>query len=206
MKTNLSKAAKLLIPTISLLCMAFFPASAQTQTRVIEWQPHPFGLITRVGEGMKLSSVIEALEITGFNVEGKGVTLGEPFLAGDEWLKTLKVGVRNISGQTLSWSQMNLYLPGSQENGRGGIMVRLQYGSVPSENPKPIEPGEEYELSMREWEFEKVSAKVKESQNPSILNRLYITVVSAHFADGTSWASGCIKATDRRNSCPLSAT
>src|SRR3954451_6076033 len=87
MRTNLFKASMPLLSAMLLLCAAGFSVSPQTQTRIIEWQPHPFGLITRVGEGMKLSSVTEALEITGFSVEDKEVVLGEPFPASDDWLK-----------------------------------------------------------------------------------------------------------------------
>lgn len=99
---------------------------------------------------MKLSSVVEAAEIVSFSVEGKVIILGEPFLAGNDWLRTLKVRMRNVSGRTITLSQMDFYLPESRKEGKGAISFRLVYGSVPSENPKLIEPGQDFELSMTE--------------------------------------------------------
>jgi hypothetical protein len=206
MRVKLVSAAKSL-PQVGIFWMLLFAplAAGQTQKRIISWQPHTFGRITAVGEGVRLSSVAAALEIVDFTVEGESVSLGEPFAAGDEWLKSLRVRVRNISGQPITRAQMNFVLPESRADGGRLLGVILQYGSVPAERPKPIPPGEEFELSMREWTYSDLKQKLAERQDSKILNRLFITVTSAHFADGTSWASGCVGATKPKNACPAPA-
>lgn len=43
-------SSKRLFTLAGLLSLVVVTAVAQRQSRVVEWQPHPFGLITRVGE------------------------------------------------------------------------------------------------------------------------------------------------------------
>lgn len=180
-------------------------AAAQTQTRLISWQPHTYGRITKAGEGVRLSPVAEAIEIVGFAVGGSPVTLGEPFAAGDEWVKSLRVRVRNISGQTISSAQMTFVLPGSRTGGRAVIGLTLRYGGARANNLQPVQPGGEFELSLAEADYEKLREQIAERREPEIINRLFITVTSVGFADGTRWGSGCVRATNPKNSCPAPA-
>ena len=195
------------LPHVGVLIMLLVTplAMAQTQTRLISWQPHTYGRITKAGEGVRLSSVAEALEIVGFVVEGASVTLGEPFSAGDEWLKSLRVRVRNISGQTISSAQMTFVLPESRTGEGAMIGLTLRYGGTRSNNLQPIQSGEEFELSLAEADYERLRERIAERREPAIINRLFITVTSVRFADGTSWGSGCIRATNPKNSCTASA-
>ena len=207
MRVNLAAMAKHL-PLISVIfvLLGTLPANAQTQARLISWQPHTFGRITRAAEGVRLSPVAEALEIVGFTVEGEAITLGEPFAASNEWLKSLKVRVWNISGQTLSRAQMYFVLPESRTEEGRTISLILKYGSIAAETLRLIQPDEEFELSLMEEDYERLNERIAERRNPTIINRLFITLASVQFADGTSWASGCIRATNPKNSCPPSAT
>ncbi|HEV2707881.1 MAG TPA: hypothetical protein VGV59_18320 [Pyrinomonadaceae bacterium] len=181
-------------------------ATAQTRTRVISWQPHTYGLITKGSEGVRVSSVAEAVEIAGFKVDGSAVTLGEPFAAGDEWLKGLRVRLRNISGQTISGAQMTFVLPESKRGEEAMIGLTLRYGRAVSNHPQPIQPGEEFELSLSGEDYERLKARIDERKDAAIINRLFITITGVRFADGTHWGSGCIRATDPKNSCPALAS
>ena len=138
MRVNFAAMAKHL-PLISVIFMllGMSPATAQTQTRLISWQPHTFGRITRAADGARLSPVAEALEIVGFTVEGEAITLGEPFAAGNEWLKSLRVRVRNISGQTLNRAQMYFVLPESRTEEGRTISLTLKYGNIGAERLRP---------------------------------------------------------------------
>ena len=180
-------------------------ATAQTQTRVISWQPHTYGRITKAGEGVRLSPAAEAVEIAGFTVGGSPVTLGEPFAADDEWLKGLRVRLRNISGQAISAAQMTFVLPESRRGEEALIGFTLRHGAARPSSREPIRPGEEFELSLGGEDYERLRARVAERRDAAILNRLFITVTSVRFADGTNWGSGCVRATDPKNSCPVPA-
>lgn len=70
-----------LLPAIPLY--AFAPG--QSQERVLDWYQ---------GKPAPETKVLEIVEI---KVEGKPVSLGEPFRAGKDWFKTLIIRVRNIS-------------------------------------------------------------------------------------------------------------
>jgi hypothetical protein len=206
MRTKLVRVAKHITLVVVLMVLLVAPlAMAQTQTRLILWQPHTFGLIARAGDGVRLSQVTEALEIVGFVVDGSPITLGEPFTAGDEWLRSLRVRVRNISGQTISRTQMFFVLPESKR-GKGGMLgVSLRYGDALSNNLQPVQSGKEFELSLSETNYGNLKERITEKGDPTIMNRLYITVTSVQFADGTSWGSGCVRATNPKDSCPASA-
>ena len=180
-------------------------AAAQTPTRVMSWQPHTFGRLTKAGDGMTLSPVAEAVEIVGFKVGGSPVTLGEPFAAGDEWPKGLGVRLRNVSGQSISRAQMTFVLPESRRGEEALIGFTLRSGGAPSGNPKPIQPGEEFELSLAEGDYVNLRARIAERKDAAIINRVFITVTSVRFADGTIWGSGCLRATDPKNSCTAPA-
>lgn len=200
MRVELNLTAKRFTRFSILFVLLVTPlAMAQTQTRVISWQPHTYGRITKAREGVRLSPVTEAVEIAGFTVEGMPVTLGEPFAASDEWLKSLRVRLRNISGQTISMAQMTFVLPGSRRGEEAMLGFTLRY------RLEPIQPGEEFELTLSGEDYEKLRARIAERKEAAIINRLFITVTSVRFADGTSWGSGCIRAIDPKNSCPASA-
>lgn len=190
---------------VLFVLLATPPAAARTQTRVISWQPHTYGRITKADEGVRLSPVAEAVEIAGFTVGGSPVTLGEPFAAGDEWLKSLRVRLRNISGQTISRAQMTFVLPESRRGEEAVIGFTLRYSAARSNSLAPIQPGEEFELSLGGEDYEKLGARIAERKDAAIINRLFITVTSVRFADETVWGSGCIRAIDPKNSCPASA-
>jgi hypothetical protein len=198
MRANLALIVKRLSRIIPLLLLGMIPAAAQTQTRSIEWQPHPF--YSKDDAGRPISNVLEIVE---FKVEDKVITLGEPFAASDEWLKNLKVRVRNISGKTITRAQMNFVLPESKTETERMLPIWLAYGNIPSDNPKPIKPGEEFEFAINEWSYHDFAGRIAARKNPAIINKLWITVATTHFADGTIWGSGCIKATNPKDACPL---
>lgn len=179
-------------------------AAAQTRTRVITWQPHTFGRLTKAGDGLSLSPVAEAVEIVGFRVGVSPVTLGEPFEAGDDWLKGLRVRLRNVSGQTISGAQMTFVLPESRGGGEALIGFTLRYG-VPWHKLEPVGHGEEFELSLTGEDYEKLGARIAERKGAAVTGKVFITVISVRFADGTIWGSGCVRATEPKNSCPSPA-
>jgi hypothetical protein len=205
MRVKLALTAKRMTRFGVLVLLVASLAAAQTRTRVISWQPHTFGRLTKAGEGLSLSPVAEAVEIVGFAVGGSPVTLGEPFAAGDGWLEGLGVRLRNISGQTIGRVQMTFVLPESRRGEEAAIGFTLRYGGARSHIVKPIQPGEEFELSLAGEDYEKLQARIAERKEAAIINRVFITVTSVRFADGTTWGSGCIRATDPKNSCPASA-
>jgi hypothetical protein len=203
MRVKLGLMSKGLPRVGALLALLATPlATAQTPSRLISWQPHTYGRITKAGERVRLSPVDEALEIVGFAVGGSPVTLGEPFAAGDEWLKGLTVRVRNISGQTINRAQMTFVLPESRTGEGNTIGLTLKYGPAVSPKLPPVQPGEEFELSLPGADYAKLRERIDGRGEPAIINRLFITLTSVGFADGTSWGSGCVRATNPKNSCP----
>ena len=123
---------------------------------------------------------------------------------GDEnWLETLEVATKNISGRPLYCVQILLTFSGVVSTELDGVRRRLtlslEYGrldlirpgAVATLDDKPIEPGENYvfkisEVNRRALEERIASGKLQDSQ----LQKFAIRVESVSFGDGTGFRSG----------------
>lgn len=185
-----------------LLCVIVCASSfGQTQTKVIEWQEKPVGSNNeRWAEGTEAFRVMESVEIESFTV-GKAVTIGEAFTADEDWLQSLVIRVRNISGQRVAAIQVTLVLP---QLGPGSPDVVFCYGCAPDQKEKGIAAGESVDLKMiggGYYDFVKMRAAEKggiAQINKAQIREMYVTL-----PDKTRWVSGCIKTADTKNACPL---
>ena len=87
------------------------------------------------------------VEIEEIAVDGKSIIVGEPFAAADDWLKSLTVRVRNISGQRLVRVQITLVLP--EMNAQSPDIV-FCYGCAAAEKEKGLMPGSDAQ-QLREF-------------------------------------------------------
>ena len=133
-------------------------------------------------------------------VNGKSITLGEPFAAADDWLKTFTVRVRNISGERLVSAQVTLVLP---EMGLGSPDIVFCYGCAAAEKEKGFMPGEVVELKMLGGGFyDWVRSRIAEKGSVSRINKAEIQHMYVTPTNGPTWFSGCVKTTNPRNACP----
>ena len=100
----------MIILSCLMTCAATFSLS-QTQSKVIEWQLKPMGSNNeRRSDGAQLFRILGRVQIEDIAV-GNSITIGQPFSAGDDWLKDLVIRVQNVSGQPVESIQVTLVLP-----------------------------------------------------------------------------------------------
>lgn len=140
---------------------------------------------------------IDMVEITDVAAGGKSITLGQPFEADDEWLKTLSVRVKNVSQVSISRVQMNFFLPQLMP---GGPLVALCYGCGDVGRRDPIDPGEEVEMKLfyYSWLLDQINSKSSLSK----ITKAEVWHMSLTLLDGRQFTSGCIKTTDQKSACP----
>ncbi len=149
---------------------------------------------------LQLFRQIDAAEIEDIAVDGKSITVGQPFAAGDDWLKTFTVRVRDISGQRLVSAQVTLVLP---EMGVGSPDIVFCYGCAAVEKEKGFMPGEVVELKMPgggfyDWVRSRIAGKGSVSRiTKTEIHHMYVTPPT-----GPKWFSGCVKTTNPGNACP----
>ncbi|HKO41973.1 MAG TPA: hypothetical protein VJU84_01680 [Pyrinomonadaceae bacterium] len=188
------------ITVLASLVLTVTSASSQTSNKVIEWSKSPLG---RSEDGVKGNTrsfrQIEGVEIEDITVNGKTITVREPFTASDDWLRKITFRVRNISGQRFDSIQITVVLP---EMGNASPDVPFCYGCDAIERSNGIQAGEVVELKMLGGEFNDwLRTKIAESGISRIdnveIHHMYVNVTG-----GPMWFSSCVKTANPKNACP----
>src|SRR5258707_5104908 len=109
MRFTNQKFALAAVKLLALILFATYPASSQSQNKVIEWMKNPFDNDTEQTE--RQLEQIDIVEIEEISVDGKSITIGEPFTADFDWIKRIGFRVRNVSPQAVKSIQIHVYLP-----------------------------------------------------------------------------------------------
>lgn len=176
------------------------PFALQSENKVVEWSTSPIGSNNeRTGTNLQLFRQIGGVEIEDIAVDGKSIIVGEPFTAEEDWLKTLTIRVKNISGQRLVSVQVTVVLP---QMGVASPDVVFCYGCAESEREKGLMPGEVVELKMPGGGFyDWVRSRIGENGSVSRINKAEIHHMYVGVPGGPTWFSGCIKTANPRNAC-----
>ncbi len=114
----------------SLLCI---PVAAQS--KLIVWPKEPGRRIRPAGTpGGQPNALAQfnSFEIEDITVEGKSISIGEPFSASDDWLNAITVRIKNISQQKFQMIQITLSLPGI----KFGPIIAVCYGCALDERTR----------------------------------------------------------------------
>jgi hypothetical protein len=194
-----------LILAFAFIIVLVGTASAQPKDRIIEWPTYPQGRISSAAEEIKLSPVIEALEIVDITVVGRSITVGQPFAADDDWLRSLTFRMKNISGQPITGARIFFSLPETKPE-TNSLGFSLEYGKglstgIPSDEQRVIMPNEEFELKFNEAQYERHRKFVSEWSKLPSFSKVWIGVAGVKFKDGSSWGSGCLRSANPGNAC-----
>jgi hypothetical protein len=144
-------------------------------------------------DGKLIASDSKGLEIVEIRVEGKTVVPGQPFAAGNDWLGTLAVKVKNVSDKKISSIRLSFGLPEAKyRDGFNGFS--LEYGKELSTGidygvQGPIEPGQEVVLQRNERHYARDKEGIAKRSGISEFNLVRMGGGQVKFADGTSWFS-----------------
>jgi hypothetical protein len=132
----------------------------------------------------------DVIVITGIEVAGRQVTPGQPFAAGDDWLRGLTLRFKNISSKPITYVQLGLSFPEAHYH-NGGIGHSLRYGRNMAEgaphapDAKLLSPGEEAEVIFTDGEFHTFRTFAEKLNGSADFHRLRLGIASVKFADGT---------------------
>ena len=180
----------------AILMLSVF-AFTQEKQRVIEWtsvEGAPTGLESR-GTGIPYtSSDIKGLELIEIKVAGKPITIGESFVADDDWLKSLSVKVKNTSGKQISSIRISFSLPEAKYK-EGTLGFSFTYGHQLATNlgkdfsaeEKTIMPDETIELKQDEKSYNNLLNFMKKRSELTNFKAIKITNAQVVFVDGLNW-------------------
>ena len=169
---------------LALACSSFTPAGAQGERgRMIKRFALP-------------SDPVD--EITP-KVGGKEVKFNGVFKAGHDWLKGLKVKVRNRSGKNIVFAEALLNIP------KSGTMplpfgIVLRYGQPPALDAppvaSPVSHGKVFELSLSDNAYDTTMNYLAEHQVTDVagVEMSNLTIV---YDDDTAWEDGTLLRRDR---------
>ncbi len=190
--------SRLLIGLLGVGLLTVTSVFSQSKNRIVQWSDPPISdRNTRSSGDTQILAQIEALEINDITVGGKSITIGQFFAADDEWLKSLTVRVKNVSSQSISRAQLNLFLP---EIMPGGPLVTLCYGCGDVGKGQSIKPGDEVEMKLvfYSWLTDQINSKSR----LSMITTAEIHDIIVTLPDGRKWLSGCVRTAISKNACP----
>ncbi|HEX8069940.1 MAG TPA: hypothetical protein VF546_08315 [Pyrinomonadaceae bacterium] len=129
-------------------------------------------------------------------VGGQPVSLQESFAGDGDWLKTLTMKVKNVSGKPITSLEVDVQIP------RLGLMdyplvISLDYGwrpLLPGETlstppPKPLAPGHTVTIRVSDSTGDFLTNYLREKQVDEVDN-VELSIGLTHFEDGTAWLHG----------------
>jgi len=177
-----------------LLIIALFAATSFGQSRVVGW---PQGVSDQAfvhdGDGRVIPSSDRALEIVEFTVDGRKITPGQRFEAGEDWLKSLSVRVKNISAKKIVSIRLHFGLPETKGNSiQSGFS--LEYGQALSTrfkeiDQKAIEPGQEVVLFRDESHYARDRDGIAKRTGLTDFASAIISTTTVKFEDGKYWST-----------------
>ena len=200
---------KMLIAALTSILLVATVAFPQSKERTIMWPPHPLGLIKPAGDGIRSATVNEAVQIVDITVAGRSITPGQPFLADDDWLRTLTLRLKNVSGQPIVGAKIFFGLPETKIEERQ-VAFSLEYGKVgvmtaPDGQP-PVRTDEEFEMKFSAAQYQRYLDFFGKQAGTAIFTKVWIGLITVKFDDGGVWTNGCLKAINPNASCPRAAT
>lgn len=201
MKSNCLSLSAILTALLGFL-FAVTPVLSQNQNKVLEWAKRPVGSNNeRASADIQLSRQIDGIEIEDILVDGKSITIGEPFAADIDWIKDIRFRVKNISGQQLMAIQIGITLPEITKS----PYVVFACGCGHDKTQSCVMPGDEVELKIPSGRFYQwVKDSVAKEKDISMITKATIRDMFVTLPDGMHWLSGCIKTADQKNACPHS--
>ena len=184
-----------------LLMAASLPVTAQS--KFIVWPKEPGRYLrpsgTPGGQANALKQ-FDTFQIEEILVEGKPITIGQPFTASDDWLNDITIRIKNISQQTFGTIQVTLVLPEIE----GGPYIPVCYGCAADQRGKGFAPGDEVELkTLRSEKFYSwVKTSIAEKRPLSAITTAQILLTLAKLPDGSSLLSECVRTANTLNACP----
>ena len=160
----------------------------QTRDRLLDWWPRtPMG--NRLNGQPTDWEPLQLLEIT---VEGRTVTCGQPFTAGEDWLKSLSFKIRNVSGKPIKFIRISFNVPEAKFKD-STLGFALEYGRETSDGvslsygKERLMPGEEAELTHDARAYYRYRDVIAKAGGNTDFSNALILPTYVRFEDGMVW-------------------
>jgi hypothetical protein len=130
------------------------------------------------------------LEVTGSRVGQKSINLGEEFDSDSDWLKNLKVTVKNKSDKTITWASITFRFPDTRASGpvkSVEVFIGQRSDQSTHNSPLSLEPEQELEFSPN-LRVDAVKESMAKRGSLAELDHLDIEVQEVMFEDGTLYS------------------
>lgn len=129
----------------------------------------------------------EPVQIIKTLVNGREIPSLGSFKANDDWLNGFAIEVKNVSGQDITYLQIDLTVGGIYKTPIG---LPLNFGSLKPKTPiARLKPGDTTMLKVQAENYAGLEHVINSDYFPSITNaNMYINTV--RFANNTGWATG----------------
>ena len=143
------------------------------------------------------------LKIRTIRTKGKQVEPDKEIFDIDDWLKQLTVEMRNDSGKTVSFVQVELFFPRLDPDAKQpGSSFTLDFGdnpfafdnaaAMPPIRVKPLSPGEHLEITLTDADFTRLNAFLIDT-GLLVTSKVDIRVNLIGFSDGTAWSGQMVQ-------------
>lgn len=152
-------------------------------------------------------------DLINVRVKGVPVAFGRKIGGGDEWLKGITVGVKNISTKPIVYFELQIRLFGENSDeeatGKPPFIFPLAYGDYDytdsSQLPTPaslyqaIAPGQSVDIALTDEAYDSLIATLSAAAYPLTLKHAELSVADVIFADGTRWYKSLLLQRDLNN-------
>ena len=147
------------------------------------------------------------LDVTDARTEGQLISFGEKFYATDDWMRDLKLSIRNTSNKRILFAEIFLFFP--RPNGSKELPARfnLFYGNYAVSRRPPttdeqtvgIAAGEIVEIGFSERKYGDLQKFLSDVRFPSV-EKVGLMLGRVIFEDDTAWYGGGELRRDPRDS------
>lgn len=140
----------------------------------------------------------ETIKINGLFRGDKPVAVDERFLADSDWLRGLRVRIKNNAGKDISYISLDLEFP--ETIATGNIMLfPFSYGPHPIgkttqddsvKAQRPVPTGNHVEMVVDDVVFGRLKGFLESQQPLDRVTRVKIRISMIQFTDGTAWGTG----------------
>lgn len=152
-------------------------------------------------------------DLINVKVKGVPVAFGRKISEGDEWLKGITVGVKNLSTEPIVYFELQIRLFGEKSDeeaiGKPPFIYPLTYGDYdyndPSQLPTPsspyqaIAPGQSVDIALTDEAYSSLIDTLSAAGYPLTLKHAELSVADVIFADGTRWYKSMLLQRDLNN-------
>jgi hypothetical protein len=140
------------------------------------------------------------IEIVERSLGKKNFPRGKQILASQDWLKNLKLTVKNISSKTIVYFRLELVIP-KNERLTDRVSIPLRFGAqlflltdkgmtyIEKENRELLRPGETVTVSVREHDL-KVFTEHLKKYGADDFDSVKIDIQDVNFNDSSGWSLG----------------